>query len=209
MSARVVSATWRLSSHFKGPRLSWTSSHVSPRTFRRSLSSFFEPLPKQELVTKFKSRLRGRQFLPGSSGSDFPEFLGEPTGSFPLGVAVKTPNGSSLADLTAKCMEFAEENFSRSPAILFRGLPAKSAEDFSVIAGAIPYKTAAYGGIGHRSQVDKAAGTYTASERPPNYTIELHNELAYSENFPSKVVILSSFLFKREGQRKALRRAAR
>ena len=192
MIARVVSATWRLSSHFKGPRLR-TTSHVSLPTFRRSLSNVFEPLPKQELVTKFKSRLRGRQFLPGSSGSDFPEFLGEPTDSFPLGIAVKNPNGSSLADLTAKCMEFAEETFSRSPATLFRGLPAKSAEDFSVIAGAIPYKTAAYGGIGHRSQVDKAAGTYTASERPPNYTIELHNELAYSENFPSKVLILSSF----------------
>lgn len=190
MIARVVSATWRLSSHFKGPRLR-TTSHVSLPTFGRSLSNVFEPLPKQELVTKFKSRLRGRQFLPGSSGSDFPEFLGEPTDSFPLSVAVKNPNGSSLADLTTKCMEFAEETFSRSPAILFRGLPAKSAEDFSVIAGAIPYKTAAYGGIGHRSQVDKAAGTYTASERPPNYTIELHNELAYSENFPSKVLILS------------------
>ena len=192
MIARVVSATRKLSSHFKGPRLR-ISSNVSLPTFRRSLSNFFEPLPQEELGTKFKSRLRGRQFLPGSSGSDFPEFLREPTDSFPLGVVVQNPNGSSLSDLTAKCMEFAEETFSRSPAILFRGLPAKSAEDFSVIAGAIPYETAAYGGIGHRSQVDKAAGTYTASERPPNYTIELHNELAYSENFPSKVLILSSF----------------
>ena len=138
-------------------------------------------------MTKFKSRLRGRQFLPGSSGSDFPEFLAEPRDSFPLGVKVKNPNPSSLAELTVKCMEFVKENFSQSPAILFRGLPATTAEDFSIIARAIPEKSAGYGGIGQRSQVDKEVGTYTASERPKDYTIELHNELAYSDNYPSKV----------------------
>ena len=139
-------------------------------------------------MTKFKSRLRGRQFLPGSSGSDFPEFLAEPRDSFPLSVRVKTPNHYSLAELTVKCMEFVEENFSHSPAILFRGLPAKTAGDFAIIAKAVPDKAITYeGGNGNRVELDKDVGTYTASDDPMEYTIEMHNELVYSDVFPSKV----------------------
>ena len=139
-------------------------------------------------MTKFKSRLRGRKFLPGSSGADFPEFLAEPRESFPLGVRVKNRNQSSLAELTAKCMEYVEENFSHSPAILFRGLPAKTAGDFSIIAQAIPDKGMSYeGGSGLRFEVDKDVGIYTASDEPMDYTIEMHNEMPYSDIFPSKV----------------------
>jgi len=153
-----------------------------------STASIFEPIPREKLVPKFKSRLRGRQFLPGSSEGGFPEFLAEPRDSFPLGVQVNNSNQSSLTELTAKCMEYVEENFSHSPAILFRGLPAKTAEDFTTIAQAVPGKTMTYeGGTAFRTQVDKSAGTYTASIDPPSYTIEPHNEMAFNEIFPSKV----------------------
>ena len=57
-------------------------------------------------------------------------------------------------------------NFAHSPAKLFRGLPATTAEYISIIARATPEKGATYGGIGYRSQVDKEVGTNTASERP-------------------------------------------
>ena len=139
-------------------------------------------------MTKFKSRLRDRQFLPGSTGGGFPEFLAEPRDSFPLGVRVNNRNQSSLTELTEKCMDYVEENFPHSPAILFRDLPAKTAEDFSIIAQAIKGKTLTYdGGTAFRTQIDKSAGTYTASIDPPSYTIEPHNEMAFNDVFPSKV----------------------
>lgn len=130
LNHRVFTTLWRLSSGLRRPIHLWSSK------LSTTSASIFEPIPREELVTKFKSRLRGRKFLPGSSGADFPEFLAEPRESFPLGVRVKNRNQSSLAELTAKCMEYVEENFSHSPAILFRGLPAKTAGDFSRIAWA-------------------------------------------------------------------------
>ena len=178
MSTRVLRTFWRLSSSLR-------RSHSSSLTS----ANIFERLPREELVTKFKSRLRGRQFLPGSSGADFPEFLAEPRDSFPLGVRVKNKNQSSLAELTVKCMEFVEENLPLYPVILFRGLPAKTAGDFSIIAKAIPFKSMEYkGGNGIRLPLDKDARVYAASEEPDLYTIEMHNEMAYSNYyFPSKV----------------------
>ena len=122
---RYVATFWRLLS---GPL------RRPIRTLSSTTASNFKPIPREDLVTKFKSRLRDRQFLPDSSGGGFPEFLAEPRDSFPLGVRVKNSNQSSLAELAEKCMDFIQENFWRSPAILFRGLPAGTAEDFSIIA---------------------------------------------------------------------------
>ena len=152
-----------------------------------------EPLPREELVTKFKTRLRDRQFAPGSTGGGFPEFLAEPRDSFPLGVRVHNPNQASLAELTAKCMEFVEENHPHSPAILFRGLPAQTADDFSIIAREIPGKPMVYeGGSAFRTQIDKSARTYTASEDPMEVTIDMHNEMSYHSFNPEKVLSISS-----------------
>lgn len=86
-------------------------------------------------------------------------------------------------------MEYVEENLSLYPVILFRGLPAKTAEDFSIIAKAIPFKSMEYiGGNGIRPPVDKDVRVYAASEEPDLFTIEMHNEMAYSNySVPSKV----------------------
>ena len=150
-------------------------------------ASIFEPIPKEELAPKFRSRLRDRQFLPGSSGGGFPEFLAEPRDSFPLGVRVNNRNQSSLAGLAAKCMDFIKENISRSPAILFRGLPAKTVEDFSIIAKTSEMKYSYLGGTANRTVIDKETGVSTSTEDPDECTIELHNEQSYSAYFPSKV----------------------
>ena len=181
MKSCILITLWRLSSGpLRRPIRTLSTTITTP--------SIFEEIPRKELVTKFKSRLRDRPFLPGSSGGGFPEFLAEPRDSFPLGVRVNNRNQSSLGELTEKCMEYVEENISHSPAILFRDLPAKTANDFSTIAQAIQEKALTCEGINsNRSQVDKNAATYTASNHPLCYTIEPHNELAYNEVFPSKV----------------------
>ena len=153
-----------------------------------STERIFKPLPREELVTKFKSRLKDRPFTVGSAVEGFPEFLGEPRESFPHGVRVINPHQFSLAELTTKCMEYVEENHAQHPAILFRGLPAETAQDFSTIAKDIPWKRMTYeGGTAFRQQIDKSVGTYTASDDPDEVTIDPHNEMSYTEVYPSKV----------------------
>ena len=148
----------------------------------------FQPLPREELVTKFKSRLKDRPFTVGSTGKGFPEFLAEPRESFPHGVRVINPHQSSLAELTTNCMEYVEENHAQHPAILFRGLPAETAQNFSTIAKAIPWKGMTYeGGTAFRQNIDKSVGTYTANDDPEDVTIDPHNEMSYTEVYPSKV----------------------
>ena len=185
MSRAVLSTCWRISSHLRRPV---TRGPVSlPRLRRTGTTSIFELLPREELVTKFKSRLRGRQFLAGASEGGFPEFLAEPRDSFPLGVRVNNSNRSSLKELTTKCMEFVEDNFPHSPAILFRNLPTKTAEDFSIIAQTVQMKFTYDGGTANRTFIDKDSGIATASENPDEFTIQTHNEMSYAAVYPSKV----------------------
>ena len=150
--------------------------------------AFFMPLPREELVTKFKSRLKDRPFTVASTGEGFPEFLGKPRLSFPHGVRVINLHQSSLAELTTKCMEYVEEKHTQHPAILFRGLPAETALDLSTIAKEIPWKGMTYeGGTAFRLQIDKSVGAYTANDDPDDVTIDPHNEMSYTEAYPSKV----------------------
>ena len=102
---------------------------------------------------------------------------------------VNTWDQSSLPELTARCMEYMEENLFHSPAILFRGLPAETAEDFLTIAQAMHGKPLNYeGGNGPRPRAIKNVDIYNASAEPGAYTIELHHEMAYSRTFPKKVL---------------------
>ena len=157
-------------------------------TQARTKPAIFQRIPREELVPKVKSRLKDRPYMVGSTSQGFPEFLGEPTESFPHGVFVNNPHQASLAELAAKCMEYVEKNLTDNPAILFRNLPAQNAQDFSIIAQGMPWKTMdSKGAINYRSNVDKNAGTYTASDEPPHITIDPHNEFAYNDVFPSKV----------------------
>ena len=104
MTARVLTTFWRFPSGFRthSRKITVHLSSLQIPTATAATSSIFEPIPREELVTKFKSRLRDRQFLPGSTGGGFPEFLAEPRDSFPLGVRVNNRNQSSLAQLTEK-----------------------------------------------------------------------------------------------------------
>ena len=138
--------------------------------------------------------------MAGSTGEGFPEFLAEPRGSFPHGVLVTNPQQSPLAQLTAKCMEYVEENLTHHPAILFRNLPAQTEEDFSIIAREIPWKALTYeGGNSLRQKIDENIGTYTANNDPDDISIDPHNEMSYNNIYPSKVryvKIQSSFKLK-------------
>ena len=68
-------------------------------------------------------------------------------------------------------------------ALLFRGFPLHSAEDFRRVVGAIAPQLRGYaGGTSPRSQV--AEGVYTSTEYPQHLEIPLHNEMSYSCQWP-------------------------
>lgn len=139
-------------------------------------------------MPNIRSGLRDREFLSGSVDGGFPEFLGAPGDSFPLGLRIINGNQFSLGELSAKCMEYVQENNSQSPAIVFRGLPAKTAEDFLTITQAIKGKPLSYaGGNVPRPRAIENSEIYQATTEDQAVTIELHHEMAYSSSFPSKV----------------------
>lgn len=140
-------------------------------------------------MPNIRSGLRDREFLSGSVDGGFPEFLGAPGDSFPLGLRIINGNQFSLGELSAKCMEYVQENNSQSPAIVFRGLPAKTAKDFLTITQAIKGKPLSYaGGNVPRLRAIENSEIYQATTEDQAVTIELHHEMAYSSSFPSKVL---------------------
>ncbi|PFX20808.1 hypothetical protein AWC38_SpisGene14732 [Stylophora pistillata] len=147
MSTFVFTSAWRQSSrlcHLSPTKLAATyflSTKTSPET-----GSIFERISKEELAPKSKPRLQGREFLPGSTGGGFPEFLAEPSDSFPHGVRVNTGDQSSLSELGANCMEYIKKNLTDSQAILFRGLPAETADDFLALTQGMQGKPLNYEG---------------------------------------------------------------
>lgn len=178
-----------ISGAFRKTRLSVGGNIRLSSTQASSQSLSFEPLPRVDLVPRVMSRLKGRPFMQGSQGEGCPEYLAEPQESLPHAVLVHNPHQASLEELTIKCMEYVEDNIIRTPAILFRNLPAQTAQDFSTIAKAIPWKGLEYkGSANYRVKADKEAGTYTANDDPCHISITPHNELSFTNAYPSKIM---------------------
>ena len=151
-------------------------------------ADLFTEAPRESLQLKFRPRLAGRKYLPGSAGSGFPEFLASPTDSFPYAVHATKPSLLTLQDWARECREFIDGQLFNKEVILLRDLPLSSAADFAAFSVALGYKKMNYiGGSGNRSKTDATAGTYTASDDPPEFSIEPHNELSYAPKFPHKV----------------------
>lgn len=189
MSAVVFASARRQS--FRISRISLVRivrvNRLSTKT-RKTTGSVFERIAKEELTPIIGSRLRDREFLPGSTGGGFPEFLAGPSDSFPHGVRVNTRDKASLPELSEKCMDYVKENLVYSPAILFRGLPAETADDFLTITQAIPGKAMSYAGGGvPRPEVLQKSGIYYTSTEDEVYSIDLHHEMAYGKSYPSKL----------------------
>jgi hypothetical protein len=148
--------------------------------------------PRRNLV-----EIANRKYLPGSFSKTFPRYLNEPREDFPVVVSAKDV-GISDAASAQECAKLCKENFkdtlNKCGAILYRGFPIKDQQDFSdFFNGLSKFNSMDYiGGAAPRLQVGK--DTYTASEEPPELTIEGHNEMAYMHTWPD-VVRVSTFTF--------------
>ncbi len=135
------------------------------------------PLPKPV-------SLKGRRFLPDSEKESFPSFLNGPDKHFPL--ALQARGSKSIEEWGRLCREQIDAELLKYGAILFRQLPLSSVEDFQKFVRIMDFPRMEYDcGSGHRASL--ADQIYSASDEPPQFSIELHNELAYMPNYNRKV----------------------
>jgi alpha-ketoglutarate-dependent taurine dioxygenase len=115
------------------------------------------------------------------------QYDGEP---FPLALECRTPEASldevsrwieaGSADLCARA--------ARHGAVLFRGFPVRTAEDFDRFVAAFGLENFAYeDSLSNAVRVNRTPRVFTANEAPPSVAIYLHHEMAQTPIYPSKL----------------------
>ncbi|MBM81957.1 MAG: SyrP protein [Planctomycetaceae bacterium] len=108
---------------------------------------------------------------------------------FPLAMCCKSP--ATLNEATAWITENLEthnEKLERSGAVLFRGFPLQTADDFDAFIGAFGYPNFPYAdSLSNAVRVNRTERVFTANEAPASVTICLHHEMAQTPIFPSKL----------------------
>ena len=175
--------------------------HLSSQSLGRKQTDAFVELGVEDLRLPDQVQLKGRRFLPGADKDSFPEFLSGPRYGFPR--ALKANGDRSLDQWGKLCREEIDRELLMHPAIVFRGLPLSSIEDFQQLFASIDFPGMDYvGGSAHRQNI--GAKVYSASDEPPECCIDLHNEMSYSPVFNKKVrsihLILEDLLLKEDGR---------
>jgi alpha-ketoglutarate-dependent taurine dioxygenase len=108
---------------------------------------------------------------------------------FPLALACDAPTGldAALEWIAANRQELVQKA-SLHGAVLFRGVPLTTAEDFDRFVAAFdlpnfPYEES----LSNAVRVIKTPRVFTANEAPPTVTIFLHHEMAQTPIYPSKL----------------------
>ena len=172
-----------------------------PSSLARSVSvdsRYFCKGSAEDIKLSRSVQLAGRKYLPGSFVPGFPEQLSSPREGFPLVLKARTD-----ADLESKSLEFWSECFkeqiselfkdfqngcSEPVAVLVRGLPIKITNDFSRFVQGLNFEFFLYqGGGGIRDKVDDFV--LTGAGEPKEYSVELHNDMSYSTDYPNKFMI--------------------
>ncbi len=105
-----------------------------------------------------------------------------------LGCQVPTPSLTRFASWIANHRATLDEQLALHGAILFRGFPLATPEDFDAVITSFGYPNFAY-----RDSLSNAVRTcftervFSANEAPANVTIYLHHEMAQTPIFPSKL----------------------
>ena len=171
------------------------------RTGRRFVSvdsQYFVQGSATEIQLKKLVQLAGRKYLPGSFNPGFPEQLSSPREGFPLVLKAKDSD-----ELKNRGVEFWSDCFREQirllyedyvsangapVAVLVRGLPIRSTKDFSQLVKGLGFEFFHYqGGGGIRDVVDDFV--LTGAGEPKEYSVELHNDMSYSVDYPSKFMI--------------------
>jgi alpha-ketoglutarate-dependent taurine dioxygenase len=109
--------------------------------------------------------------------------------SFPL--VLQCTSSPTLDAVTARLTEQRQkldEQAASHGAILFRGFPLATAEDFDRFVAAFGWKNFPYDeSLSNAVRVNRTPRVFTANEAPPSVTIFLHHEMAQTPIYPSKL----------------------
>ena len=113
------------------------------------------------------------------------EYHGRP---FPLALKV---NATSLEDACAWAREHAAELDAQAAshgAVLLRGMPLASPEDFDAIVAAFGFPVFSYAdSLSNAYRINYTPRVFSANEAPPEVTIFLHHEMAQTPSPPAKL----------------------
>ena len=116
---------------------------------------------------------------------DQQEYKGQP---FPLALEVKT---TSLKEACAWACDNAadiEAQASKHGAVLMRGLPLASPEDFDAVVTAFGFPNFSYeDSLSNAYRINYTPRVFSANEAPSEITIFLHHEMAQTPIYPSKL----------------------
>lgn len=152
---------------------------------------------QKEIELAVPVHLAGRKYLASSNSPGFPKFLSGPREDYPLLLKAQNGEGTTIvqwAKRSKAVFEDALRSFQRDApdgpavAILFRGLPIRNEKDFSELVNNLEYQTGSYQkstGLLPEIAENVAAGAL----EPKEYTIETHNEQAYSTFYPTIITI--------------------
>lgn len=113
-------------------------------------------------------------------------YAGQP---FPLVLACTTPvtPDAATAWVAGQRRELIEQA-SAHGAILFRGFPLRTADDFDRFVAAFGLPNFAYDeSLSNAVRVNRTPRVFTANEAPPSVTIFLHHEMAQTPVYPSRL----------------------
>ena len=171
----------------RGPTFCNTCASKKSLTFRQ--------LPPSAITPKFKIRLACRKYLPGSERGGFPEFLAPPRIHLPHALRPETGVIYSTNEWAQMCQELLDIYLPSHGAVLIRGIPLRSADEFAQLTKNLRYKPASYaGGTGNRTMVEGYHSIFVSTDDPPSYSNELHNEMACSPAYPRKVTKWSGLI---------------
>lgn len=107
-----------------------------------------------------------------------------------------TPDGRAAPVSVDQAVGWFRENrprmqaeLDRGGAVLVRGLPLRSADDFDAVVGALELASFSYAeSLSNAVRISRTGRVVTANEAPPSVTIHLHHELAQTPVVPSQIV---------------------
>jgi alpha-ketoglutarate-dependent taurine dioxygenase len=111
--------------------------------------------------------------------------------AFPLVLACTSPGAAALDATAAWVGENRQRLLAQAAehgAILFRGFPLRTPEDFDRFVGAFGVENFPYDeSLSNAVRVNKTPRVFTANEAPPSVTIFLHHEMAQTPVYPSRL----------------------
>eukprot|EP00092_Neocalanus_flemingeri_P035910 GFUD01039099.1.p1 GENE.GFUD01039099.1~~GFUD01039099.1.p1 ORF type:complete len:365 (-),score=111.07 GFUD01039099.1:45-1139(-) len=133
--------------------------------------------------------LANRKYLVGSDEDNFPTTMSYAS-DMDLDVFTLTNEKEDFKDLSSNISEIIKGNIDRKGAILFKGLSKFICDNqqFSKVADQLGDKFSYTAGFATREEFGDAPGVMSASDDPPEVSMEPHLEMSYNKSMPGRIM---------------------